>query len=155
MREKYESLALVDLKEIAKARGIKGTSAMKKADLVEAMLREDEKDNAKENGKETEKENGKENDQRETYTPKRGNNNAGNGMTRKPADKRGEGGTDEEKFPADLDSGITAHGILEVMPDGFGFIRSANFSFCVLILVFPSKISPVFKLKRRIWLGAT
>ena len=124
MREKYESLALVDLKEIAKARGIKGTSAMKKADLVEAMLREDEKDNAKESGKDS--------DQRETYVPKRGsnntgNNNAGNGTARKPADKRGEGGTDEEKFPADLDSGITAHGILEVMPDGFGFIRSANY----------------------------
>ncbi len=38
MREKYESLALVNLKELAKARGIKGTSAMKKAELVEAML---------------------------------------------------------------------------------------------------------------------
>ena len=30
MREKYESLALVDLKEIAKARGIKGTSGIKR-----------------------------------------------------------------------------------------------------------------------------
>ena len=30
MREKYESLALADLKEIAKARGIKGVSTMKK-----------------------------------------------------------------------------------------------------------------------------
>ena len=38
MREKYESLALADLKAIAKARGIKGTSAMKKAEVVEAML---------------------------------------------------------------------------------------------------------------------
>ena len=44
MREKYESLALADLKEIAKLRGIKGVSTMKKAELVEAMLREDEKD---------------------------------------------------------------------------------------------------------------
>lgn len=26
-----------------------------------------------------------------------------------------------------LDSGITAHGILEVMQDGYGFIRSANY----------------------------
>ena len=33
MREKYESLALADLKAIAKARGLKGTSAMKKATL--------------------------------------------------------------------------------------------------------------------------
>ena len=35
MKEKYESLALVQLKELAKARGLKGTSAMKKAELVE------------------------------------------------------------------------------------------------------------------------
>ena len=34
---------------------------------------------------------------------------------------------EEEKYPADLDSGITAHGILEVMPDGFGFIRCENY----------------------------
>ena len=31
MREKYESLALVQLKELAKVRGLKGTSTMKKA----------------------------------------------------------------------------------------------------------------------------
>ena len=28
---------------------------------------------------------------------------------------------------SDLDSGVAAYGILEVMPDGFGFIRSANY----------------------------
>ena len=42
MREKYESLPLVQLKELAKVRGLKGTSTMKKAELVEAMLAEDE-----------------------------------------------------------------------------------------------------------------
>ena len=46
MREKYESLALADLKAIAKARGIKGTSTMKKAEIVALMLAEDEKDKA-------------------------------------------------------------------------------------------------------------
>ena len=46
MREKYESLALADLKAIAKARGLKGTSSMKKAELIELMLAEDEKDKA-------------------------------------------------------------------------------------------------------------
>ena len=115
MREKYESLALVNLKEIAKARGIKGASAMKKADLVEAMLLEDEREKEKEEVKEPEQ--------------KERDNAAGKkiSMTRKPADKRGENNADEEKFPSDLDSGITAHGILEVMPDGFGFIRSENY----------------------------
>ena len=42
MREKYESLALNDLKELAKARGIKGVSTMKKPDVIEAMLALDE-----------------------------------------------------------------------------------------------------------------
>ena len=45
MREKYQSLALTDLKEIAKSRGIRGTSSMKKADVIEAMVALDEKEN--------------------------------------------------------------------------------------------------------------
>ena len=44
MREKYESIGITDLKSIAKARGIKGTSLMKKAEVVEAMLALDEKE---------------------------------------------------------------------------------------------------------------
>ncbi|MDO4298552.1 MAG: transcription termination factor Rho [Lachnospiraceae bacterium] len=44
MREKYESLSLVTLKELAKARGMKGVSAMKKSNLIELMLEQDEKD---------------------------------------------------------------------------------------------------------------
>lgn len=43
MREKYESLALAQLRELAKVRGLKGTSSLKKAELVEAMLAEDER----------------------------------------------------------------------------------------------------------------
>ena len=44
MREKYESLPLATLKELAKARGLKGISTMKKAELIELMLNEDEKE---------------------------------------------------------------------------------------------------------------
>lgn len=43
MREKYESLSVVVLKDLARARGLKGVSAMKKNDLVELMLKEDER----------------------------------------------------------------------------------------------------------------
>mgnify|MGYP001109523862 FL=1 len=103
MREKYESLALTDLKEIAKSRGIKGTSTMKKAQIVEAMLKEDEKDKAA----------GKEVAVKSVVTPSA------------PV-KKAESG-EEEKFPTELDSGITASGILEVMSDGFGFIRCENY----------------------------
>ena len=38
MREKYESLSAAVLRELAKARGMKGISTLKKAELVEAML---------------------------------------------------------------------------------------------------------------------
>ena len=45
-KERYESLALQSLKEIAKKRGMKGISTLKKADLIEALLKKDEEDAA-------------------------------------------------------------------------------------------------------------
>jgi len=35
--------------------------------------------------------------------------------------------SEENAFPKELDSGVEAGGILEVMPDGYGFIRCENF----------------------------
>ncbi len=242
MREQYESLAAHDLKEIAKNRGIKGVSAMKKAAVIEAMLALDEQEKA---GKEREEKANEEKvsptvaqkeeahvREQADYTPahtrrkeagrarsdkKEGESARRHGEFREEnrqagAEKRdgtakpqGEGnqeaarrtepegrepvhgrneeaahegrgqrpeganreyrqnpkgdnakgdnpnrsafgrnadtrynspynrGTapvtsaDEDKFPAELDSGITVSGILEVMSDGYGFIRSANY----------------------------
>ena len=87
MREKYESLPLAELKAVAKARGIKGLSTMKKDEVVEAMLREDERERTEKEAKKS------------ALAPE----------------------------IAQLDSGVTVTGILEVMADGFGFIRSANY----------------------------
>ena len=114
MRGKYESLALTDLKAIAKTRGIKGTSTMKKAEVIEAMLLEDEKDKAK--GSEPAK---------SVTMPAQKTPSAG----REPAkeEEKESAVKEEEKYPGDLDSGVEAHGILEVMPDGYGFIRCANY----------------------------
>ena len=95
MREKYESLPLATLKELAKARGLKGISTMKKAELIELMLKEDEKE--KKASQETIKEMSANTGDRELH--------------------------DIDK----LDSGVVANGILEVMPDGYGFIRSDNY----------------------------
>lgn len=95
MREKYESLPLATLKELAKARGLKGISVIKKAELIELMLKEDEKE-------------------------KREKQDAVKEMSANTGDK--------EIHDIDrLDSGVKAQGILEVMPDGYGFIRSANY----------------------------
>ena len=38
MREKYESLPVASLRDIAKARHLKGVSTMKKAEIIELML---------------------------------------------------------------------------------------------------------------------
>ena len=88
MRAKYESLSAVQLKEVAKARGLKGISALKKDELVERMVAEDTREAEKEQEKQIE-------------------------------EKKAEFGQ--------LDSGIEACGILEVLADGYGFIRSDNY----------------------------
>ncbi len=44
MKEKYESLSLAVLRDLARARGMKKVSALKKADLIERMLQQDEED---------------------------------------------------------------------------------------------------------------
>lgn len=91
MREKYESLSLAALRDIAKARKLKGVSTMKKSELIELILEQDEKDKAKEVKEEIKNEKA--------------------------------GVADIEQ----LDSGMVAHGIIEVLPDGYGFIRSDNY----------------------------
>ena len=118
MREKYESLALIDLKAIAKSRGIKGTSTMKKAEVVEAMLQLDEEERQKEKSLQEEEKEMKPVQRQERAAREED-------IPREEDERRKRLG--EERFPAELDSGITASGILEVMPDGFGFIRCANY----------------------------
>lgn len=93
MKDKYESLPLATLKELAKARGLKGVSILKKAEVVELMLQEDEKEKETETQPET----------------------------------AGSAGEKEMTDMERLDSGVSAQGILEVLPDGYGFIRSANY----------------------------
>ena len=44
MREKYESLSAFVLKDLAKARGLKGISSLKKGQIIDRMLEEDEKE---------------------------------------------------------------------------------------------------------------
>ncbi|MBR3825570.1 MAG: transcription termination factor Rho [Lachnospiraceae bacterium] len=112
MREKYESLALAQLRELAKVRGIKGAATMKKSEVVEAMLAEDEKDKAATGTTETKEEVKNTEETKEESTPK---------------NYRADNAYDSTMYPVELDSGIPAEGILEVMPDGYGFIRSANY----------------------------
>ncbi len=122
MREKYESLALAQLKELAKIRGIKGATTMKKAELVEAMLAEDENDKAATAAKESTET--KESTEEKVVTIKSGEE-VKKEQPARPV--RNDVAYDSTMYPAELDSGVEANGILEVMPDGYGFIRSANY----------------------------
>ena len=206
MKEKYESLSLATLKDLAKARGLKGISTMRKPELIERMLEEDRKEQTAEN-EQTISGTAEENtiparpepvaaektentgsvsspERREAPTRSRtiirrnpeyrsnnygrnenaGRQNSYNGENRPenfvkrtpaakpvevvpPAELRpeeteqprtgaaSENRTEEDvsnaySVPAEtvqLDSGEKANGILEVMPDGFGFIRSENY----------------------------
>ena len=102
-KERYESLALQNLKEIAKNRGMKKISTLKKVELIEALLKKDEEDAlllASQNG----------------------------GRIPKTEQKKPDAPIiHKNEFASELDSGQIANGILEVMPDGYGFIRCANY----------------------------
>ena len=193
MREKYESLSVSVLKEVAKARGLKHLSGLKKGELVELMLKEDAKAAGVENGEKEEgkaaeperKASGRNAEEKEdTRQPERrasGRNPEGREEMKQPErrgssrsteereevrqpERRGSSRNTEEReevrqperrfagrnaeerqnnqdrrssriITADgieidnpeLDSGVSAHGILEVMPDGYGFIRCENY----------------------------
>ena len=182
MREKYESLSLAVLKDLAKARGMKGISTLRKPALIERMLEEDAKEAVKEKTEETPgntagenslKEKVQENEKNEYRTRpasenqqelkgyrterndqehrningRRENNRESYNRSaynrenyRRPAQEERaytrDGSHEAEARPENgnvpsestqLDSGEKANGILEVLPDGYGFIRCANY----------------------------
>ncbi len=184
MREKYESLPLSELRQVAKARGLRGISALRKEQLVERMLEEDEKEGS---GKtpaapsyEAETREGKQPRQVSETRPRlhsrlerrnepiesentgrvrqasEGENtgrvrqasegeNTGRGRQASEGENTGRGrqtpedehvGRSRQAADSDipnksefqaLDSGQEVSGILEVLADGYGFIRSDNF----------------------------
>ena len=163
MREKYESLSLAVLKDLAKARGMKGISTLRKPALIERMLEEDAKESAKGNPEEVRRSTSGENNlkekkqetekteyhtrpagetlqERKEYRTERTeqehrsvnvrrdynrdyNREANRDYNRESA--RENGNVPSESIQ--LDSGEKANGILEVLPDGYGFIRCANY----------------------------
>ena len=150
MRERYESLPLSELRAVAKARGLKGISTLRKEGLVQRMLEEDlaqeeqteektapaevQKDEVKKEKRKVQRsvhkqENVAEKQDAEEKIRKKRTKPA---VVKQQADeypRKEEGGSSETIKPelSELDSGNEANGILEVMADGYGFIRSDNF----------------------------
>lgn len=151
MREKLQTLPLAELKEIAKNKGMKSVTAMRKSELIDALCKLAEQEEimrtavAPPTPKPAAAEARTEGDvAAETKTEYRAENKTENRNDNRP-DNRADNRQDNrqqrlvrQQVPrqqqelsaqeiADLDSGIEANGILEVMPDGFGFIRCENF----------------------------
>jgi len=128
MRARYESIGLVDLKAMARNRGIKIVTGMKKSDVVDAMVAMDDmeakKKAAEEAAKAAEKAAEKPAEVKEVKEAPKTEGTA-------PAPLEGQetrmvAPSGEEYNPA-LDTGVESGGILEVMADGFGFIRGTNY----------------------------
>ena len=140
MREKLQTLPLTELKELAKAQGIRGISGMKKSDLIALLC---EKDKEAEDQKKPAPQRQESADQarkssgsNQPSQPQNQEANTAQGSgSNQPQNQRGGGQRTYQPAPTadgpqdmpELDSGIEANGILEVMPDGFGFIRCENF----------------------------
>jgi transcription termination factor Rho len=116
-RAKYETLSAAILKDLCKARDIKGISKMKKKELIEAMLAQDVIDAKKESNK-------------STSTKKR--------PVKKSESTRTDAAEAKEEVPEETESAEEAEiphyddekpcdGILEVLADGYGFIRCENY----------------------------
>ena len=131
MNNKYEDMSLADLKVVAKEKGMKNISTLRKHELVEQLIaceknevqaeatpvKQVEKPVSAESKEKVEKPMEKEVEKAERT--ERFDKNNRQDRFNKPEPTPSE--------IAQLDSGETKNGILEVMPDGYGFIRCDNF----------------------------
>ena len=101
MKEKLQTLPLTTLREIAKDKNIKGTSTMKKAELIEALLALPENESGNDR-----------NDRSDKHTVKTSTS---------------DDAVKQEYDPELVDTSSEANGILEVLAEGYGFIRCANY----------------------------
>ena len=160
-KERYQSLPVKTLRELAKARGIRGMSTQKKAVIIDAMLELDAREAAAEESGASEAKdasrdmtggdqamNSREEDTVSDGTPSESSptpqqrrvlkieepeqaHSFEQAKTESPAgDEKREEKRDKSVYvPGAIpgDQGNTVRGLLEIMTDGFGFLRSANF----------------------------
>lgn len=125
MKAKYESLSAAVLKDLAKTRKIKGISKMKKSELIEAMLKQDEIDAAEKKTEQKAEQKTEHKAERAPRTYRKSKEETASEQNSE-ADKE-EQKKDEVKKVPHYDDAKTVSGILEVLSDGYGFIRSENY----------------------------
>ena len=126
MREKWETLSLAVLKDIAKGIGVKGYSTMKKDELIDLLVEEEQK-KARKDKEETKKAEKAKEERPKAEPPKEESPKEEQPKADAPKPEEAKKDEASEEDLANLDSKIPAHGILEIMPDGYGFIRCENY----------------------------
>lgn len=112
MGEKLQALPVGELRKIAKENGIKSVTTLRKQQLIDMILEVTEKKEEKETHE-------KKIESEETKKTEDEN--------RKRHRRHHKEETGEHKDEVLQEQGLTRTGILEVMPDGFGFIRCDNY----------------------------
>lgn len=141
----FKEMTLLQLKAYAKEKGIRGISTLKKEQLVEKLMKsekyEEKREEKKEENIEVKREENRKENKRANKEEKRKEHRKEHTEESKKENREEEkgeekaGDTEEKKSEAEgkkndissLDSGNIANGILEVMPDGYGFIRCENY----------------------------
>ena len=157
MREKLQSFTLSQLKEIAKSAGLKGITGLKKEELIERLVELDAKMQSEKAAKEAEEKKAESKPSEKKASPKKSGEkkpdekkHAGKKREEKKSDDKKpvqepakeEKPAEEKKGDAPADAAKNsraenayvpqegdepAYGILEVMPEGYGFIRCDNY----------------------------
>ena len=108
----YNNLSVIELREIAKDRGLKGITTLKKSELIEALISSEPK---------------KEKTQLEIETDRLEKEIKRRQSKEESSEDRAFAEFKAKPEIESLDSGIVSEGILEVMADGYGFLRTENY----------------------------
>ena len=138
MKEKLLSLPLAQLREIARSKGIKNIAATRKSALVDKLVALMEEENQAAGETVAAKEQTTDTVERAVKESEDKGLKSSEGRTTRNTESRERRRREPEEAPvrpaslrteemAALDSGVPAHGILEVMQEGFGFIRCENY----------------------------
>ena len=110
MGEELKSLTLADLHLLAKQKGIKGISKLNKEELIAVIMQ----NSTNTNTASTKVEVKEVADEKKDSVKKMTNSNNGNIPS-------------NEREPNIIDESVPVEGVLEVLPDGFGFLRGKNY----------------------------
>ncbi len=144
MNNMYETMPLSQLRQIAKERGLKNISSLRKQELIDTLLATSQKSVVEETGENNKNDNKEKHDIKPDDTVQlKVEHKPENKNESRPAHKtvvrQEQNGTQKDsagqkdgretmsKDLEQLDSGVIKEGILEVMSDGYGFIRCDNY----------------------------